>query len=114
MELEQVAGWLWCLRTPIVQAYAVRDRDGFDLIGTSTAGQDDAIPAAPGGIDGRPVDRVRAYEILLTHGHDDHTGSAAGLAARTGARVVARRDSSPGHSDCARLRRVWRRCGGND
>jgi hypothetical protein len=73
MELEQVAGWLWCLRTPIVQAYAVRDRDGFDLIGTSTAGQDDAIPAAPGGIDGRPVDRVRAYEILLTHGHDDHT-----------------------------------------
>lgn len=75
MELEQVAGLLWCLRTPIVQGYAVRERDGFNLIDTSTAGQDDAILAALG-IDGRPMDRVRVYEMLLTHGHDDHTGSA--------------------------------------
>jgi glyoxylase-like metal-dependent hydrolase (beta-lactamase superfamily II) len=95
MELEQLAGWLWCLRTPIVQAYAVRERDGFNLIDTSTAGQDDAILAALAGIDGRPVERVRVYEMLLTHGHDDHTGSAADLAARTGARVVAPRDDAP-------------------
>jgi glyoxylase-like metal-dependent hydrolase (beta-lactamase superfamily II) len=88
VEWEQVAGWLWCLRTPIVRAYAVRDRDGFNLIDTSTAGQDEAILEALAGIDGRPVDRVRVYEILLTHGHDDHTGSAAALAARTGARGV--------------------------
>jgi hypothetical protein len=32
MELERVAGWLWCLRTPIVRAYAVRERDGFTPI----------------------------------------------------------------------------------
>jgi hypothetical protein len=24
MELERVTDWLWCLRTPVVQAYAVR------------------------------------------------------------------------------------------
>jgi hypothetical protein len=34
---------VWCLRTPIVQAYAVRERDGFNLIDASTAGQDGAI-----------------------------------------------------------------------
>lgn len=95
MELDQVAGWLWCLRTPIVQAYAVRERDGFNLIDTSTAGQHDAILGALAGIDGRPVDRVRVYEMLLTHAHDDHTGSAAALAARTGARIVAPRDDAP-------------------
>lgn len=95
MELEQVAGWLWCLRTPIVRAYAVRERDGFNLIDSSTAGQHDAILAALAGIDGRPVDRVRLYEVLLTHGHDDHTGSAAALAARTGARIIAPRDDAP-------------------
>jgi glyoxylase-like metal-dependent hydrolase (beta-lactamase superfamily II) len=78
-----------------VQAYAVRERDGFNLIDTSTAGQGDGILAALAGIDGRPVDRVRVYEMLLTHGHDDHTGSAAALAARTGARVVAPRDEAP-------------------
>jgi glyoxylase-like metal-dependent hydrolase (beta-lactamase superfamily II) len=95
MELEQVAGWLWCLRTPIVQAYAVRERDGFNLIDASTAGQDDAILAALPAIDQRPVDQVRVYEMLLTHGHDDHTGSAAALAARTGARVIAPHDDAP-------------------
>ena len=41
------------------------------------------------------MDRVRVYEVLLTHGHDDHVGSAAALAARTGARVIAPRDDAP-------------------
>jgi hypothetical protein len=27
MELDQINDWLWCLRMPIVQAYAVRERD---------------------------------------------------------------------------------------
>jgi hypothetical protein len=34
-------------------------------------------------------------EILLTHGHDDHTGSAGAPAERTGARVIAARDEAP-------------------
>lgn len=95
MELEQVVDWLWCLRTPIVQAYAVRERDGFDLVDTTTAGQDAPVLEALASIDGQPVEQVRIYEILLTHAHDDHTGAAAALAARTGARIVAPRGDAP-------------------
>jgi hypothetical protein len=39
VEVDQLTEWLWCLRTPIVQAYAIRDRDGFNLVDTTTAGQ---------------------------------------------------------------------------
>jgi glyoxylase-like metal-dependent hydrolase (beta-lactamase superfamily II) len=85
MVVEQLTDWLWCLRTPVVQAYAVRDRDSFNLIDASTAGEEDAILAALGPVAGGDV-RIR--DVLLTHGHDDHTGSAAALVERTGARVL--------------------------
>jgi glyoxylase-like metal-dependent hydrolase (beta-lactamase superfamily II) len=94
MELEQVTDWLWCLRTPIVQAYAVRERDGFNLVDTTTAGQDAPILEALASIDGQAVEEVRIHEVLLTHGHDDHTGAAAALAAETRARIVAPRDEA--------------------
>lgn len=83
MEAERLTDWLWSLRTPIVQAYAVRERDGFVLIDTSTAGNEGAILDALGGAG------ATVHEIALTHGHDDHTGSAAKLVERTGARVLA-------------------------
>jgi len=35
----------------------------------------------------RITDWLVIGDILLTHGHDDHTGSAAALAERTGARL---------------------------
>jgi glyoxylase-like metal-dependent hydrolase (beta-lactamase superfamily II) len=85
MDVEQLTEWLWCLRTPVVQAYAVRDRDGFDLIDTSTAGQEDAILDALASVAGGDA---QIFDLLVTHGHDDHTGSAAALADRTGARVL--------------------------
>jgi glyoxylase-like metal-dependent hydrolase (beta-lactamase superfamily II) len=88
MEIEQLTSWLWCLRTPIVQAYAVRQGDGFNLIDASTAGNAEAILGALAGVDGRRVSDVQVLEVLLTHGHDDHTGSAAELVERTGARVI--------------------------
>ena len=81
MEVEQLTDWLWCLRTPVVQAYAVRQGDGFNLIDTSTAGNEDAILEALG--------ESAIHEIVLTHGHEDHMGSAAKLVERTGARVLA-------------------------
>lgn len=95
MDLERLTDWLWCLRTPIVQAYAVRERDGFNLIDTTTAGHETAILDALAGIDERATAEVQIDEILLTHGHDDHTGSAAALAARTGARIIAPRIDGP-------------------
>jgi glyoxylase-like metal-dependent hydrolase (beta-lactamase superfamily II) len=94
VEVERLAGWLWCLRTPIVQVYAVREGDGFNLVDTATAGSEAAILAALAEIDERPVDDVRVHEVLLTHGHDDHTGSAAAIVARPAARVVAPRDEA--------------------
>jgi glyoxylase-like metal-dependent hydrolase (beta-lactamase superfamily II) len=94
MELDRINDWLWCLRTPIVQAYAVRERDGFNLIDTCTAGEEGAILEALAAAD-RQAGPVPVYEILLTHGHDDHTGSAAALAERTGAQLIAAHDEAP-------------------
>jgi len=83
MEVERLADWLWSFRTPIVQSYAVRQGDGFNLVDANTAGNGDAILDALGGA-GVTID-----EIVLTHGHEDHAGSAASLVERTGARVLA-------------------------
>jgi glyoxylase-like metal-dependent hydrolase (beta-lactamase superfamily II) len=90
MEIERITDWLWCLRSPVVQAYAVRERDGFNLIDASTAGEEDAILDLLATLEAP----VQVHEILLTHGHDDHTGSAAALGERTGARVIAPRDEA--------------------
>ena len=94
MNLDRLTDWLWCLRTPLVNAYAVRERDGFNMIDASTAGEEGAILALLAGIDRQARGPVRIHDILLTHGHDDHTGSAAALTALTGARVIAARDEA--------------------
>jgi glyoxylase-like metal-dependent hydrolase (beta-lactamase superfamily II) len=91
----ELTRWLWCLRTPIVQAYAVRQRDGFNLIDTGLAGGEDAILRSLAAVDRRPISDVRLYEIVLTHGHDDHTGAAAALVERTGARLLASAIDTP-------------------
>jgi glyoxylase-like metal-dependent hydrolase (beta-lactamase superfamily II) len=88
MDVEQITDWLWCLRTPLVQAYAVRHSDGFHLIDTSTAGREGAILDALGSVAGSAGRDVAIRDVLLTHGHDDHTGSAAALAERSGARIL--------------------------
>jgi hypothetical protein len=95
MELDQLADWLWCLRTDFVHAYAVREGDGFCLIDTSTAGNDEAILELLGGLAGSAREEVKIVEIFLTHGHSDHTGSAAAIVVRTGARVVAAGGDAP-------------------
>jgi glyoxylase-like metal-dependent hydrolase (beta-lactamase superfamily II) len=95
MDVEQVTDWLWCLRTPVVQAYAVRHGDGFDLIDASTAGQDSAILDALASVAASAVGDVAIGDVLLTHGHDDHTGSAAALAERTGARILGPSADAP-------------------
>jgi glyoxylase-like metal-dependent hydrolase (beta-lactamase superfamily II) len=94
MDVEQITDWLWCLRTPLVQAYAVRHSDGFHLIDTSTAGHEGAILDALGSVAGSAGRDVAIRDVLLTHGHDDHTGSAAILDWEVPGRIVA----APGHT----------------
>jgi|SRR5690349_18373274 len=66
------------------QVYAWREGDSVTLIDTGAPGSgQDILSAVPG------VDR-----IVLTHGHVDHTGSAAELRASTGASVCAGADDS--------------------
>ena len=89
MKLEQLNDWLWCLRTEIVQAFALSEGDGFNLIDTSTSGNENIILELLGNVAGCAPDEVRISEILITHGHADHFGSAAAIVAQTGARVIA-------------------------
>ena len=89
LDVFELTSWLWGLRTPLVQAYAVRDGHGFNLIDTGIAGGEDAILSSLSGINGQPEGEVVVNDILLTHGHGDHTGAAEALRDRTGARVLA-------------------------
>ena len=61
---------------------------GLTVVDSGIAGSADAILDAVAATGRSPED---VEEIVLTHYHDDHRGSAAELARRTGARVVAHR-----------------------
>lgn len=78
------------LRTSNV--YAVAPREGIALIdsGSSDAVDRIAVQLREGGYD---LSDLQA--VVLTHAHVDHTGSAAELARRSGAQVLAHHDEVP-------------------
>jgi glyoxylase-like metal-dependent hydrolase (beta-lactamase superfamily II) len=65
-------------RFHFVNAFLVREEDGFTLVDTTMGGAADALIAAAGQA-GRPIRR-----IALTHGHGDHVGSLDALRQRLG------------------------------
>jgi len=85
--IERITDWLYCLRTPVVAVYAIQQTSGFILIDSGVVGDEHAYLTALAELASCAPPDVRLTEILLTHGHDDHTGSAAALARLTGARV---------------------------
>ncbi|MET8813503.1 MBL fold metallo-hydrolase [Streptomyces sp. NPDC004549] len=86
MDVIEVLPTLHMLRFPVGSAYVWRDGDELTLIDTGTADRAGRIEEA---LDGT------LRRIVLTHWHEDHTGSAAELAARHGAEVVAHRLEAP-------------------
>ncbi|MGW7410898.1 MBL fold metallo-hydrolase [Streptomyces sp. NPDC054863] len=86
MELTQVAPTVWQLAFPVGHVHFVRLPDGYALIDTAVPGSAPTVLAALDRLGGAPQD---LRQIVLTHSHMDHMGSAADLVAATGARVLA-------------------------
>ena len=82
----QVAAGVYVLPFPVSNVYIWDWNDGITLIDTGIAGSTTTILEALGSL-GRGAEDVK--EIVLTHFHGDHTGSAAELAEDTGASVLA-------------------------
>ena len=86
--VEVLPDLLYQFRFVVGQAYLWRDQDSLTLIDAGPPGQADAVAAAVGDLG---LSLAGLGQIILTHFHPDHVGSAAGLAARSGARVLAHR-----------------------
>jgi glyoxylase-like metal-dependent hydrolase (beta-lactamase superfamily II) len=65
-------------RLHFVNAYLVREPDGFTLVDTTLSGAADALIAAAG------VEGGEIVRIALTHGHSDHAGSLDALKSKLG------------------------------
>jgi glyoxylase-like metal-dependent hydrolase (beta-lactamase superfamily II) len=94
--VELLPGLLYMFRFGLGQAYLWRDRESLTLIDAGPPGHGAAIAAALGTLGLRPGDLDR---VILTHFHADHIGSAAGVAAQSGAAVLAHRWDAFGHGD---------------
>ena len=88
VEFHELTEWLWCLRSPVVACFVIRDREGVVMVDANVAGLGEAIIAALADRLGVPGDAVPLHQILLTHAHADHYGSASELAKLTGAELL--------------------------
>jgi glyoxylase-like metal-dependent hydrolase (beta-lactamase superfamily II) len=75
--IELVSGLYW-LRLPVGHAYLCQDAGGLTRIDTGVAGSATQIAAAIRGLGRQPGD---LRQVVLTHFHADHAGSAAEIAA---------------------------------
>jgi glyoxylase-like metal-dependent hydrolase (beta-lactamase superfamily II) len=80
MRVTQINDNLYALtRLRFVNAFLVREEDGFTLVDTAVSGSADGLLAAARELGGAPIQR-----IALTHGHGDHVGSLDALKQRLG------------------------------
>jgi glyoxylase-like metal-dependent hydrolase (beta-lactamase superfamily II) len=73
-------------------AYLLTSEDGHTLVDAGTPGEADRIQ---GEIEDGGFSLSDVKAIVLTHAHNDHAGSAAELAERSGAEVVAHQTEVP-------------------
>jgi glyoxylase-like metal-dependent hydrolase (beta-lactamase superfamily II) len=90
LEIVTVAPTVWMLRFSVVNAYAVAIDGGFALVDTGPVGSEGPVLEALAEL--RPSASLR--QIVLTHSHKDHCGSALALASVTGAEVLAGADDA--------------------
>lgn len=90
MDVVAITPSVWMLRFEVVNAYVVRIGSGFALIDTGPLGSEGHILGALRAITPEPV----LQQVVLTHSHKDHAGSAAALVAETGADVLASREDA--------------------
>jgi glyoxylase-like metal-dependent hydrolase (beta-lactamase superfamily II) len=86
IQLRQISPGVYLLPLTVSNVYIWDWNDGITIIDTGIPGSAATILEALAAL-GRGADDVK--EIVLTHFHRDHTGSAAELALRTGASVLA-------------------------
>ncbi|MFF4605553.1 MBL fold metallo-hydrolase [Streptomyces sp. NPDC001339] len=85
--LTRITPTVWQLPFPVGHVYLVAlPGDGYAAVDTGVPGSAPAVLGALARLGGRP-DQLR--QIVITHSHIDHMGSAADLVAATGARVLA-------------------------
>ncbi len=91
--LTQVAPHVWQLPFPVGHVHVVALPDGgYAAVDTAVPGSAPAILDALARLGARPHD---LRQIVLTHSHIDHMGSAADLVEATGARVLAGAADAP-------------------
>lgn len=95
VDVAELIPGLYFLRFPVGHAYLCADPDGLTLVDTSAPGSAAQLAAAIQRIGREPSD---LRQVILTHCHIDHAGSAAEISRQTGAEVLA------GHADAAFLR----------
>jgi glyoxylase-like metal-dependent hydrolase (beta-lactamase superfamily II) len=88
MEHLELTPNLHLLRFGVGQAYLWRDGDDLTLIDSGPPGSGPAIAAAARGLG-------TLRRLVLTHFHDDHTGSAAEIGSWSGVTVLAHRADAP-------------------
>ena len=88
LEVVELTDWLWCLRTPIAACFAIRDRDGVVMVDANVAGLGVTIIDTLSRQLDIPSASFPLRQVLLTHAHADHYGSASELVSLTDAELL--------------------------
>jgi glyoxylase-like metal-dependent hydrolase (beta-lactamase superfamily II) len=92
MDAVRLTADLYFLRFPVGHVYLWRDADGLTLVDAGAPGSAPAIAAAVRGLGHATADVRR---LVLTHGHADHVGAAAEIAAWGEVAVFAHHADAP-------------------